>query len=94
MPASVSASLPVCLSACLPVCLSACLPVCLSACLPVCLKVNFHQDFVASMHSDVFQGAADRGQFYWLKHFGETLLSNKDEEHEAPISFSSKIPLS
>ncbi len=42
------------------------------------IKVNFHQDFVASMHRDLFQGQMDRGLFYWPNLSGETQLSNKE----------------
>jgi hypothetical protein len=32
--------------------------------------VNFHQDIVASMYSDSFQGQTDGGLFYWPNHSG------------------------
>jgi len=38
---------------------------------------NFHQDFVASTHTDFFQGQTDRGLFYWPNHSGETGCPNE-----------------
>ncbi len=39
------------------------------------IKVNFHRDFMASTHSDFFQGHMDRSLFYWPNLTGETRLS-------------------
>ncbi len=36
---------------------------------------NYHQDFMARMHSDFLQGQTDRGLIYWPSHSGETRLS-------------------
>ncbi len=32
------------------------------------IYANYHQDFVASMNSDFFQGQMDRGSFCWPNH--------------------------
>jgi hypothetical protein len=49
-------------------------------------NINGHQDFMASMHNDFFQGQMDRGLFYWLKYSGKAQLSNEEEEEEVAIS--------
>jgi hypothetical protein len=47
------------------------------------ILVNFHQDFVASTHSDFFQGQTDRGLFYGPNHSRETRLYKQEEQEEA-----------
>jgi hypothetical protein len=44
------------------------------------IVINFHQVFVASTHSDFFQGEMDRGLFYWPSHASETQLSKQEKE--------------
>jgi hypothetical protein len=39
--------------------------------------INFHQDFVASMHSDFLQGQADIDLFYLHNHSRVTRLSKQ-----------------
>ncbi len=46
------------------------------------IVISFHQIFMASTHSDFFQGRADRGLIYWPNHSGETWLTNQEEEEE------------
>ncbi len=45
-------------------------------------KVNYHQDLMASTHSNFLQGQMVSGLtlFYWPNHFKETWLSNKEED--------------
>ncbi len=38
------------------------------------MAVKIRQDFVSSLHSDSFQGQADRGLIYWPNHSRETLF--------------------
>jgi hypothetical protein len=33
------------------------------------IKVNYHQGFMDSMHSDFVQGQIDRGIFYWPNNY-------------------------
>jgi hypothetical protein len=51
------------------------------------IVINFHQDFVATTHSDFFQGQADRGLFYMPNHSWETQLSKQKEEELNPKVF-------
>ncbi len=44
---------------------------------------GLHQDFVASMHSDFFQGQKDRVLFYWPSQSGATWQSKPEEEEGA-----------
>jgi hypothetical protein len=44
------------------------------------IVINYHQDFVASMHTDFFKGQTDRGLFFWPNHSLETRLSKQEEE--------------
>jgi len=44
------------------------------------ILINLRQDFMASAHSDFFQGQMDRGLFYWPHHSGETHLSKLGEK--------------
>jgi hypothetical protein len=46
------------------------------------IKVNFHQDFMASTHSDFFYAQMDGGIVYWPSLSGETQLSSDEEEEE------------
>ncbi len=41
--------------------------------------VNFHQDFVANMHSSFFWGHMDMGLIYWSNHYEEIQLSKQEE---------------
>jgi hypothetical protein len=40
---------------------------------------HFHQDFVASTHSNVLQGHTDSGPFYLPNHSGEVQLSKQEK---------------
>ncbi len=46
------------------------------------IVINFHQDFVDSIHSDFFQGQTDRGLYYWPNqyHSVESQLSKQEQE--------------
>ncbi len=46
------------------------------------IKANSHQDFVASMNSNFFQGQTDRGLFYGSYHTGETQLSKQEDDRQ------------
>jgi len=52
------------------------------------IVVNFHQDFIASKHSNFFQGQTDRGLFYGPNHWWETRLSKENEEEDYCFSIS------
>jgi hypothetical protein len=41
---------------------------------------HFHQDYVARMHSNFFEGMTDWCLVNWPNHSRETLLSKKEEE--------------
>jgi hypothetical protein len=43
---------------------------------------KFCEDFVASMHSNFFQGLTDRGLIYGPNHSNENLLSKQEREEE------------
>jgi hypothetical protein len=57
-------------------------------------SVNYHQDFVASMHSDFFLGQTDRGLFNWPNHFPNTRLIKMifNKLIKWGLSWWSKIP--
>ncbi len=40
--------------------------------------VNFHQDFVARMHNNLFQGQIDRGLLYRPKHSRKLVCSKQE----------------
>jgi hypothetical protein len=48
---------------------------------------NFHQDFMASMHSNFFQGQTDTGLIYEPCHCRETGLSQQNEEEGIHLLF-------
>jgi hypothetical protein len=52
------------------------------------IVINFHQDFMASEHSNFFKGHTDKGQFYWPNHCGETLVLKQEEEEDKETSFN------
>ncbi len=43
------------------------------------IATNLHPDFMASAHSDFFQGQTDSGLFYLPYHSGETELSKQPQ---------------
>ncbi len=53
--------------------------------------INFHRDFLASMHSVFFQGKIDRGSIYWPNHSGENELSKQEEEIGQSIDIYTSI---
>ncbi len=52
------------------------------------IVINIHQDFVASKHSDFFQGQTSRGLLCRHKHSWETWLSIQEEEEEYLLPYS------
>ncbi len=42
--------------------------------------ISFHQDFMARVLSEFFQGEKDKALFYWLNNSWETRLSKQEEE--------------
>ncbi len=46
------------------------------------IVINFHQDFVASMHSDSFQEKVDKVLTCWPRHSRETQLSKQEVEEK------------
>jgi hypothetical protein len=42
--------------------------------------MNYHQDFVASMQSDLFHGQTDRGLIYMSDSFLGTRLPDQEED--------------
>jgi hypothetical protein len=54
------------------------------------IQVNYHQGFLASTHSNFFQGQTDRGLLYWSNHCGETRLF-KQEDGCPWLAFLSKV---
>jgi hypothetical protein len=42
--------------------------------------INFHHDFVSSVHSDFYQGDMDRVLVYYFNQSGKTLLPSQEEE--------------
>jgi hypothetical protein len=51
------------------------------------IVTDIYQDFVASTHSDFFQGQTDWGLVYWPNHSWEAGLSKQEEE------FNETVPL-
>jgi hypothetical protein len=43
------------------------------------IVINVHQDYVASKHSNSFQGQPDSSIIYWLYHSGKTSKQVKEE---------------
>jgi hypothetical protein len=56
------------------------------------VDVNFHHDFVASLHSYFFQGQMDRVLLYWPNHSGVTKLSRQKEGEDLSEKFYSIGP--
>jgi hypothetical protein len=46
------------------------------------VDINVHQEFVACVHSDFFQGETDRVLVYGPNHSVETRLPKQEEEEE------------
>jgi hypothetical protein len=51
------------------------------------IVVDFHQDFMASTHSDFYQGQMNMTLLYWPHHSEKTWLSNQEEDEEESILF-------
>ncbi len=57
------------------------------------IKVNFHQDFVSSMHGNFLRGQTDWGLFYWPNHSGKLGCPNKKKKKKEgdPVTCTIKI---
>jgi hypothetical protein len=51
------------------------------------IVVDFHQDFMASTHSDFYQGQMNMALLYWPHHSEKTWLSNQEIDEEESIQF-------
>ncbi len=49
------------------------------------IAINFHQDFVDTLHTDFFQEHMDRDIFYLPNHSVETWLIKQEREEETEI---------